>query len=72
MHYDRGFTWQEFFLVLYPVIVTEEKVEAYTPLIQMMQVASVGDPSPINAVRPAAPPRNTHLSRKFSEILRAP
>ena len=63
LHYDRGLTWQEFFMNLYPVILTEGHETAYVPLIQIFQQAAVGDPSPIVNARLVAPPRNAHLCR---------
>jgi hypothetical protein len=71
MH-DDGLTWQEFFGTVFPAIVAEGKEVAYASLIQFMRQLSVGAPSPINVTtRPAAPPRNAALSRKYMNTLEA-
>ena len=51
-------TWQTYFKVIYPVIITEGSEVAYAPLTTLFRALSVGPPeaASVNTTRPAPPP----------------
>ena len=68
---EDGITWQKFFGMVYPVIVSKGKEDNYLALIQFIQQLAVRDPTTINcATCPAAPPRKAVLlARYMSELV---
>ena len=71
LHHEEV-TWQTYFKVMYPVIITEGKVETYAPLTTLFRALSVGAPAAasVNTTQPAPPPHSANIARGYKNLIK--
>ena len=65
-------TWQTYFKVIYPVIVTEGKEVTYAPLTTLFRALTVRAPeaASVNTTRQAPPSRSATLARGYDDLIK--